>query len=168
MKRLVTLIVLIGLVSLVVPAFAPVYAGEGGIKVGELVIEAVPGTRRNLIVKSSADVTAVFTDLKGNKEYYIGELGIKLGLDLGIKDEQQILYAVISLSSDYKTGSYALQGKYFGQRASVSIKKGVGVGLLIGGFKKSFTLQPFALEVNTGYGVSVGLGYIYLQKDPTR
>ncbi len=169
MKRLVTLIILIGLVSLVLPAFAPVYAGEGGLKIGMLTMTPVPGSGKNLIIKSSRDITAVFKDTKGKEEYYIGEIGIKLGVDLSIKGEGQFQYAVIALSSDYKTGSYALQGRYFGQKVGVGANVGVGVQLLIGGFKKSFSLQPFGAGVGKGFlGAQFGLGYLFLQKDPTR
>jgi hypothetical protein len=145
-----------------------VQAGDKGIKLGTLTVKTVKGTGHNLIVKSSVDVTAVFTDVKGNKEYYIGEMGNKFGVDLSHKFTEDLGYAVFSPSSAYKTGSYALQGKYFGQRASVSAGVGGGVTVLLGGFDKSFTLQPLALSVNTGVGVSVGIGYLYLQRDNTK
>ena len=43
---------------------------------------------------------------------------------------------------------------------------GVGAQLLIGGFDKSFTLQPFSAGGVKGVGASLGLGYLYLQKAP--
>jgi hypothetical protein len=49
------------------------YAAAGGIKVGILTIKAIPGTRHNLIVRSSVDIEAVFTETEGKKEKYIGE-----------------------------------------------------------------------------------------------
>ncbi|MGD9075856.1 MAG: DUF992 domain-containing protein [Desulfobacteraceae bacterium] len=168
MKRVIGLIFIIGMCCMMLLSTPPVYAGEEGIKIGQLVIEAVPGTRQNLIVKSSADIKGLFTDTKGKKEYYIGETGVKLGLNLNIKEGEKIYYTVFSVASEYKTGSYALQGRYFGQRVSVAAKAGAGAALLIGGFKKSFTLQPLALQEVKGWGVDAGLGYLYLQKDPTQ
>ncbi len=130
-----------------------------------LKVTALPGTGHNLIIKSSVDIDAVFTDTAGNEEYYIGEMGYKLGVDLSVKSNEQLAYIVFSPSSNYKTGSYALQGKYFGQKAKASMGVGAGAQILLGGFDKSFTLQPLALEGTEGYGVSAGLGYLYLQKD---
>ena len=141
---------------------------KAGVKVGTLVITAVPGSGRNLIVRSSVDVEATFKDEAGKTEHYIGEMGIKLGLDLSFKTSEKLGYVVFSPSSDYRTGSYALQGKYFGTKASAAFGAGASAQLLIGGFDKSFTLQPLAVGYTTGGGVSAGLGYLYLQKDPSK
>ena len=147
---------------------SPLYAGEEGVKVCSLEIRATPGTRYNLIIRSAVDVEAVFTDMKGNKEYYIGEMGQKLGIDLSHKTDEELGYLVFSVASDYKHGSYAMQGKYFGSKASAAVGVGIGAQVLIGGFEKSFTLQPIAVGGVEGIGASYGMGYLYLQKDPTK
>jgi len=165
MKRFVTLILVVGLSFFLIGTPQGFAAEKDGIKIGSLQIKSVPGTRSGLLINSSVDVTAVFTDSKGNKEYYVGETGIKLGLNLSAKDEMTISYLVFSASSDYKTGSHALEGKYFGQRVSAALGAGVGVAVLIGGFDKSFTLQPLSIETLKGWGAEAGLGYLYLQKD---
>lgn len=162
MKRFVILILVFGL-SLFLLDTPQGFAAEG-IKIGTLEIQTVPGTRSGLLIRSSVDVTAVFTDTKGKKEYYVGETGVKFGINLSAKDEQAISYLVFSASSDYKTGSYALEGKYFGAKADASLGAGVGAMVLIGGFDKSFTLQPLSVETLKGWGVEAGLGYLYLQK----
>lgn len=119
---------------------SPLYAGDAGIKVGTLVIKAIPSTRHNLIVQSSVDVTAVFTDPDCKKEYYIGEMGQKLGLNFSYKKGEQLGYLVFSAASEYKTGSYAMQGKYFGAKASATVGGGVSAQILLGGLDKSFSL----------------------------
>ena len=43
-------------------------AEDAGIKVGTLEVHAVPGTSHNLIIKSSVDVGATFTDANGKKK----------------------------------------------------------------------------------------------------
>ena len=139
-----------------------------GLKVGTLVIKPIPGTRTNLLIRSTTDVKAVFTDDKGRKEYYVGEMGIGLGIDLSTKSNEEIGYLVISASSDYKTGSYALQGKYYGAKADASVGVGVAAVVLVGGFDKSFTLQPAAVGTQTGWGAAAGASYLYLQKDATK
>lgn len=167
MKSLTNLtkgIMIIGLCCAFLIGSSALYAGKKGVKVGTLVVKALPETGHNLIIRSSVDVTAVFTGPEGKKEHYIGEMGYKLGIDLSHKTNEELHYAVICAASDYRTGSYALQGKYFGQKASVSLGVGAGVQVLLGGFQKGFTLQPLSLEVDKGEGVSAGLGYLYLQR----
>ena len=168
MKTIARSIVVVCLFSVLLLGCATTQTGsEGseGVRTGQLVIKTVPGTGHNLLVRSSVDIEAVFTDTAGNKEYYIGEMGLKLGVDLSVKSSEQLLYAVFSPASNYQTGSYALQGKYFGQKVDVEVGAGVGAQILLGGFNGSFSLQPLALAGTKGYGASAGLGYLYLQKD---
>lgn len=168
MKRFMALALVI-VCSIALLGVSQVYAEEkGGIKVGKLVIEPIEGTRQNLLIRSSVDVQAVFTDTKGNKEYYIGEMGIGFGIDLSLKTEEKIGYIVFSASSDYKTGSYAMKGKYFGAKADASVGAGVGAIVLVGGFDKSFTLQPAGVGYQKGWGAAAGASYLYLQKNPKR
>jgi hypothetical protein len=168
MKTAMRMVTAIGLSCLMLLGASALHAREEGIKIGSLVIKAVPGTRENLLIRSSVEVQATFTDEAGKKEHYIGEMGIKMGIDLSFKSDETLGYAVFSVASDYKTGSHALQGKYFGQKASAAVGAGPSVQLLIGGLEKSFTLQPIAIGTTEGYGASGGLGYLYLQKAPGR
>lgn len=168
MKKLTRSIIAICLFSVLLLGTTTALYAEKGIKMGQMTIKAIPGTGHNLIVRSSVDVEAVFTDEAGNKEYYIGEMGYKLGVDLSIKSHEQLEYLVFSPAKDYKTGSYALQGKYFGTKVSAQLGVGGGVQVLLGGFDGSISLQPLALDGTKGYGASAGLGYLYLQKDHRR
>lgn len=165
MKTKTRLIFVMCLFSVLLLGVTTLYAGSKGVKTGQLVINTVPGTGHNLIIRSSVDIEAVFTDNTGKKEYYIGEMGLKLGVDLSVKSDEKVIYAVFSPASDYRTGSYALQGKYFGQKVDAEVGAGAGAQILLGGFDGSFSLQPLALAGTKGYGASAGLGYLYLQKD---
>jgi hypothetical protein len=167
MKSSMKLMLVLALVCVFVNPLST-YAGDAGIKIGALVVKAVEGSRKNLIIRSSVDVVAEFTDLDGNKEYYIGEMGQKFGIDMSIKKKEVLRYAVFSPSSAYKTGLYALAGKYFGAKASVAAGAGVGAQVLLGGFDKSFTLQPLSAGGVKGVGASLGLGYLYLQRDTSK
>lgn len=147
----------------------PAMADEAGVKIGKLTISSVPGSGKNLIIRSSSDVEAVFEDLNGKEEFYIGEAGIEFGIDLAMKEgEWNQVYLVFSPAEDYRTGSYALQGKYFGTRAGAGVGVGVNAQVLLGGLDKSFSLQPLSVGTGTGTGVEAGLGYLFLQKDPAR
>jgi len=162
------LLVIIGLLCAIMMVSSPLCAAEGGVKIGTLTINVVPDTRRNILIRSSADVKAVFKDEHGKTEHYFGEMGIGLGVDLSYKSDEVLGYLVFSGSSDYKTGSYALQGKYYGADAAAAVGGGPSVKVLIGGFEKSFTLQPLMVGGSKGFGASAGLGYLYLQKDPRK
>ena len=168
MKTFTKSIIFLALLGVAVLASSSLYAADAGIKVGSLEIKAIESTRHNLIITSSVDVVAVFTDVEGKTEHYVGEMGNKLGVDFSHMTEEDLQYLVFSAATEYKTGSYALQGKYFGTKASAEAGVGAGAQLLLGGFNKSITLQPLAAGITKGVGASIGLGYLYLQKDSTK
>lgn len=136
-----------------------------GFEVGLLTCEVVPGTRLNLLIRSTADVRCVF-DNSGTIERYVGETGIALGVDVSIKSDEKMAFAVLAATSDTQPGSYALAGKYVGGQASAAAGVGVGAKVLVGGGNKNFSLQPLALETSTGLGASAGIGFLYIEKAP--
>jgi hypothetical protein len=166
MKRLILLVFAIGMFALAICSPVPTYADDPGVRIGVLVCEAIPGSGYNLLITSKVDIKCTFQDPEGNKEYYVGETGIGLGVDLGFKSRSRIAFTVISMTSDYKIGSYALAGKYVGGKASAALGVGGGVAVLVGGGAKNFSLQPLALEGCEGVNVAAGLGYRYLEPDP--
>lgn len=91
-----------------------------------------------------------------------------LGVKFSLKEKEVLRYVVIAASSDYKTGSYALEGKFFGTKASASVGAGIGAQFLIGGFEESFSLQPISVGEVKGVRANIGLGYLNLQKDPRK
>jgi len=139
-------------------------AAENGLQIGVLQCSVVPGTRVNLIIRSTADVVCEFNN-NGTIEKYKGETGIGLGLDLSFKSDEKMHFAVFAASSDVSAGSHALAGKYVGAELSAALGVGLGAKALIGGSKDSFTLQPLALETSTGLGISGGLGFLYIEAD---
>ena len=139
-------------------------AEDGGMQIGILKCSVVPGSRVNLLIRSTADVVCEF-DNNGTLEKYKGETGIGLGLDLSFKTDEQIAFSVITASSDVTAGSYALAGKYVGGELSAAVGVGLGAKALIGASDQSFNLQPLALESSKGLGVSGGLGFLYIEAD---
>lgn len=135
--------------------------GHGGIKLGILSCQKVPGGY-NMVIHSSNPVECEFSSSDA-KEYYVGEAGVALGLNLEWNPTESIVFAVFGGASDVRPGQFALAGKYYGAKASAAIGLGTGVQILMGGGHKSFSLEPFALEGSTGLGASAGVGYLYLQ-----
>jgi hypothetical protein len=139
-------------------------AEQAGVQIGILACEVIPGSRVNLLIRSTADVKCTY-DNKGTVERYNGEAGIALGVDLSFKTDEKFGFAVIAASSDVTPGAYALAGKYVGGQASAAAGVGVGARVLVGGGDKNFSLQPIGLEGSTGsIGATGGLGFLYIEK----
>ena len=73
-------------VVLAVPA-APVLAE--GSRLGVLTCNSIPGSRVNLIIRSTTDVHCQFKATDGKVEHYLGETGIALGADLTFSKEEE-------------------------------------------------------------------------------
>jgi len=152
------------LVVAIALSFSAVRAEDkAGLNIGVLKCSVVPGSRVNLLIRSTADVSCTFNN-QGTLERYRGETGIALGLDLSFKDNESMAFAVITASSDANPGSYALAGKYVGGQASAAAGVGVGAKVLVGAGDQSLSLQPLALETSTGLGASAGIGFLYIEK----
>ncbi len=136
---------------------------DGGVQVGVLQCRVVPGSRVNLLIRSTADVMCTY-DNKGHVEHYKGDTGIALGLDLSFKKHEKMAFAVIAASADTAPGAYALAGKYVGGEASAAAGVGVGAKVLVGGGDKNISLQPIAVESSEGLGASAGLSFLYIEK----
>ena len=134
-----------------------------GTKLGKLECHTVPGSGTNLLLHSTVDVKCTFTSTAGETEHYKGETGIGLGIDLSYKKDSKFVYAV--MAADFKKGSYKFAGKYFGAGADATVGRGLGAGVLLGGNKKSVSLEPIGLSATKGAGVSGGLTYLYLEPD---
>jgi len=139
-------------------------SANAGLEIGILQCSVVPGSRVNLLIRSTADVTCTFNN-SGTIEKYKGETGIGLGLDLSFKSDEKIHFSVISASSDTSIGAHALAGKYVGAELSAAVGVGLGAKALVGAGENHFSLQPLALETSTGLGISGGLGFLYIEAD---
>jgi len=140
-----------------------VAAETAGLQVGVINCTVVPGSRVNLLIRSTADVECTW-EYGGAKERYKGETGIALGLDLSFKDNESIAFGVIAASADVTPGKYALAGKYVGGTADAALGVGVGAKVLIGAGHKNISLQPLALSGSSGsVGASAGIGFLYIE-----
>ena len=136
--------------------------GTAKAEVGVVTCKYIPGSKVNLLIHSSASFDCVF-DHGGTKEYYNGEAGIGLGLDLQWSNESTMAYTVMASTGKTIDWSVALNGTYTGGKASAALGVGVGAAVLVGGGDESVALVPLALEGGTGVGASAGVGYLSLQ-----
>ena len=153
------------LLSILFLMYAPfAMSDDAGAKaeVGVVTCKYVPGSKVNLLIHSSASFDCVF-DHGGDKDYYNGEAGIGLGLDLQWSEQSTIAYTVMASTGKSIDWSVALNGTYTGGKASAALGIGVGAAVLLGGGDSSIALVPLALEGGTGVGASAGVGYLSLQ-----
>jgi len=149
---------------LAAPMFASADDANAGLKAGILSCEAIPGTRVNLLIHTSVGLKCEFSR-DGATERYKGETGIGLGLDLSFKNNQKFAFTVLAATKDVRPGSHALAGNYYGGEISAAAGVGLGAKALVGAGNKNISLQPLALESNTGLGASAGLSYLFLEAD---
>jgi len=157
MKYMTLFAASLGLLSV---ALTPVASAK--VEIGILTCKTIPGSRVNLLIRSTTDVNCEFKDSQGKVEQYKGESGIALGLDLSFKSDETFAFSVIS-SSTAGAGSHSLAGKYVGGKASASLGVGLGAAVLVGGSDDNFGLNPIAIGTNQGIGASVGIGFLYIE-----
>ena len=154
-SRIMVIVGLLALVASVAPAEAP---AQSGVKVGMLNCNVSSGW--GLVFGSSRDVNCSFAPAQGKDERYKGTIS-KFGADIGYSSSAVMVWAVWAPTSSMAPG--ALAGDYGGVTASASAGVGAGANVLVGGFNKSFTLQPLSIEGNTGLNVAAGVAGLKLQ-----
>ncbi len=153
--------ILLSLIFVLTPV-AMVQADEAKGEVGVVTCDYIAGTKVNLLIFSSASFNCVFKH-GGVKDYYDGEAGIRLGLDLQWTDQSTMSYTVMASTGIDIDWSQALTGTYTGGKASAAFGIGLGAAVLIGGSADSVALVPLAIEAGTGFGATAGLGYLSLK-----
>lgn len=135
-------------------------------ELGSLTCSRIKGTGVNLILTSSAQVRCIFKGSSNSEQWYIGETGVKLGIDLKFGGEETINLAVVSTTSNFVPEGAFLSGKYRGGKADAAFGLGIGAAVLLGGSSDTIALQP-AIETSTGAaGISAGIGFLDITPDP--
>lgn len=155
MKRLVSTVA-IALVALA--AAAQPAPAQPNVKVGVLRCDVAGGL--GLIVTSSKDMRCVYTSSRGFRERYYGTIR-KFGLDIGETGRGVLAWAVFAPTAGAQPG--ALAGDYIGADASVTLGAGLGANALVGGFQRSFALQPLSVEVQSGVALAAGVASMTLR-----
>ncbi len=131
-------------------------ANAAGVKVGVLTCHESSGW--GFIFGSSKDLRCVYHH-GPYTEHYNGSVN-KFGVDVGYTNGGVIIWDVFAPNYGRERG--ALNGDYVGGQASVAVGPGAGANALVGGFDRSFTLQPVSIEGETGLNVAAGIGSMSL------
>lgn len=128
---------------------APAHAGD--VKLGLLSCEIEGGAA--LVIASHKGLDCTFKPSRGgHRERYTGIIS-KIGVDLGVTHQGALEWAVLAVSRDYEGGQLA--GDYVGATAEASVVTGGGANLLVGGFRRSFSLQPLSVQAQTGVNLAL-------------
>jgi hypothetical protein len=133
-------------------------AQEGGVKVGVLSCNVSSGW--GIIFGSTRTVNCTYAPAKGVVEHYAGHIS-KFGVDVGYTQGGVIIWGVFAPTSDL--AAHSLAGTYAGGTAGATVGVGAEVHALVGGFKKSVSLQPVSIEGNAGLNIAAGVAELTLK-----
>ncbi len=137
--------------ALATTVFAAAPASAGNLRLGTLDCTIDGGVA--YVVTSNKGVSCLFRPSHhGPSEVYTGVVS-KLGVDLGQTHQGQLIWAVLAATHTREPGDLA--GNYYGVNAEASIVTGGGANLLLGGFNRSFVLQPLSVQAQTGLNLAV-------------
>ena len=126
-------------------------------KVGTLTCDISAGI--GLIVTSKKEMTCMFTPSQpGPREVYVGSI-TKFGLDLGVTTGGEMIWAVYA-PTEWRHG--ALAGHYGGASAEATVGAGVGANVLVGGNRRTVSLQPVSVQGQAGLNVAAGVAELDL------
>jgi hypothetical protein len=148
----------IGALALSVPVSA---ADQGGVKAGFLTCNVAKGW--GFVFGSSRELKCSYSHDHGSLEHYVGHIK-KFGADIGYQSGGVIVWGVFAPTAD--VGKGALAGDYGGVSGSAAVGVGAGANVSIGGFQKSFTLQPASIEGMAGINVAAGISQVTLEYKP--
>ena len=117
------------------------------------------GANFGKIFGSRQTMACIFHKRSGDTEPYSATFG-RVGLDIGVTGSGRMAWNV--LTSTKGTAPRALAGNYVGATGEASFGFGGGANVLVGGSKRTITLQPLSLDVQTGLNVAVGAARLTL------
>jgi hypothetical protein len=155
MTRALVVAGLLALVAVVAPASAP---AQGGVQVGVLTCDVAAGW--GLIFGSSKDLKCTYHPQQGAVERYKGTI-YKFGADIGYSGAAVMMWGVWAPSTTMQPG--ALAGDYGGVTGGATVGVGAAANVLVGGFNKSFSLQPLSVQGGVGLNVAAGVAGMKLE-----
>lgn len=119
------------------------------------------GARVGLVLGSRQDMRCVFVASATGQQYvYTGTIR-RLGVDIGVTRGGTLFWAVFARNS--RIGRGTLRGNYVGASANVALGLGLGAKVLIGGSRRTITLQPLSVEGQIGINLALGVANLILR-----
>lgn len=141
-------------------AFAiPAFAQTQSVRVGGLTCDT--GPRVGLVLGSRQDMRCVFRSSATGAQYtYRGKIR-RIGLDVGVTRGGTLFWAVFAPNSNIGRGT--LRGNYVGASGNVALGIGLGANVLIGGSRRTISLQPLSVEGQIGINLAVAVASLSLR-----
>ena len=138
-------------------ALAPLIASpamaQSNVKVGTLTCDVSAGIGM-LITQKQTMICAFDPANGGPPDKYTGRIE-QFGLALGAVQQGTMVWGVLAPASGVPHG--ALAGTYGGVGAQATAGAGLGANLLVGGTGRAFSLQPLAVQGQTGLNFAAGV-----------
>lgn len=149
MKRAATLFAALAAAAVAGPALA-----NGPTRFEAGLLDCVQPPSSSFLIGSDRDLSCTFTGRSGVREVYRGSV-TRLGVDISSTASARFLWYVLAVTE--VPGPGALSGRYYGASAEATLGVGPGAAVLTGGSGQTITLQPIAVQGQTGLGVGAGL-----------
>jgi hypothetical protein len=101
-----------------------------------------------------------FAAATGQQYVYTGSIR-RLGVDIGVTRGGTLFWAVFARNSQIGRGT--LRGSYVGVSGNVALGLGLGAKVLIGGSRRTITLQPLSVEGQIGINLALGVANLTLR-----
>ncbi len=149
-----------GLLAALAMAFAmPASAQTERIRVGGLTCNT--GPRVGLVLGSRQDMACVFrSSVTGGRYNYRGKIR-RIGVDIGVTRGGTMSWAVFGPSS--QVGRSTLRGNYVGASGNAALGIGLGANVLIGGARRTISLQPLSVEGQIGISLAMTVASLTLR-----
>jgi hypothetical protein len=128
-------------------------------RVGSLICDA--GPRVGLVLGSRQDMRCVFRSSEGvAQHFYRGKIR-RIGVDIGVTRGGTLTWAVFAPSVQIRQG--ALRGNYVGASGNAALGVGLGAKVLIGGHRRTISLQPLTIGGQIGINLAVAVSSLSLR-----
>lgn len=142
-----------------ISAAMPALAQTQRVRVGGLT--CIAGPRAGLVLGSRRDLQCVFRSDVTRRQYaYAGKIR-RIGVDVGITRGGRSFWAVFAPTAD--VGRSTLRGSYLGVSGNVALGVGLGAKVLVGGSRRTISLQPLSVEGQIGINLALGVTNLSLE-----
>lgn len=129
------------------------------VRVGGLTCQT--GARVGLLIGSRQHMRCVFRLNETGQTYNYSGTITRLGLDVGLTGGGRLFWGVFAPTSHVGHGT--LRGNYVGASGNASLGVGLGANVLVGGSRRTISLQPLSVEGQVGINLALGVAGLRLR-----
>jgi Protein of unknown function (DUF992) len=144
--------------AIVLSASAPAQA-QRPLRVGGLTCST--GPRVGLVLGSRQNMRCVFLASGTGRQYIYSGAIKRVGLDVGVTRGGTLFWGVFARHS--QIGQATLRGNYVGASGNIAVGLGLGANVLVGGSRRTITLQPLSVEGQIGINLALGVTRLTLR-----